>query len=98
MTSNAAAKKYATMGKSVSGGWVGLPAHPRIPRNFRPFSVMAGLIEKSLVIGASLLFGLLVPKSGDREPPAYAGRRTGPGRSVADPLAVGCRRPGPGTE
>ena len=36
------------MGKSVSGGCVGLPAQPRTPRNFRPLNVMEGFTENSL--------------------------------------------------
>ena len=46
--SKAAHNTYETIGKSVSGGWSGLPAQPRSPRNFRPRRVMAGLIEYSL--------------------------------------------------
>ena len=52
MMSNAAANRYATIGKSVSGGWVGLPDHPRNPLNVRPFRVSVGRTE-NLRIAAS---------------------------------------------
>src|SRR5438128_8450239 len=54
MTSNAATSTYETMGKSVRGGWAGLPLQPRTPRKDRPLNVTAGLIENSLAMVASL--------------------------------------------
>src|SRR4051812_28197591 len=45
MTSNAAASTYAATGKSVSGGCVGLPDHPRRPLNVRPRIVSVGRTE-----------------------------------------------------
>jgi hypothetical protein len=52
-TSQTAAITYAPIGMSVSGGWVGLPAHPRMPMNRRPFSVSAGRIENNLAMEPS---------------------------------------------
>src|ERR1700757_1878547 len=34
---------------SVSGGWNGLPAQPRMPLNFLPLSVIAGRTENRLI-------------------------------------------------
>src|SRR5436309_2575207 len=53
ITSNTAAMTYAVIGKSVNGGWVGFPDHPRKPLNFRPRIVSVGRIENFL-IGALL--------------------------------------------
>src|SRR5450755_1157649 len=49
MTSNAAAKMYAVIGISVSGGCSGLPDQPRKPLNARPLSVNVGRIENFLM-------------------------------------------------
>src|SRR5581483_6508092 len=49
MTSNAAARTYAAIGKSVSGGCIGLPAHPRTPLNVRPRIVRVGRTENFLI-------------------------------------------------
>src|SRR4051812_25699085 len=48
MTSKAAARMYATIGKSVSGGWSGLPDHPRSPLYVRPLIVRVGRTESFL--------------------------------------------------
>src|SRR5919201_13655 len=50
-----ALRTYATIGKSVSGGCVGFPAHPRIPWNARPLNVIAGLNENRRAISDLLL-------------------------------------------
>src|SRR5436190_10059058 len=49
-TSKIAAMTYAAMGKSVSGGCIGLPDHPRGPLNLRPRSVSVGRNENLLML------------------------------------------------
>jgi len=53
MTSNTAPSTYAVMGKSVNGGCVGLPDHPRRPLNVRPRNVRVGR-NANLLIGSLL--------------------------------------------
>src|ERR1051326_7913683 len=65
------------MGKSVSGGCVGLPAQPRNPRNSRPLSVIPGLIENNLA---------MFPPWGSVPMPG------GRGMSASDALAPGGRK------
>ena len=48
MTSKTAARTYAAIGKSVSGGCIGLPDQPRSPLNVRPLSVSVGRTENFL--------------------------------------------------
>src|SRR5579864_1801312 len=89
-TSNAAARMYATIGKSVSGGCSGLPDQPRSPLNVRPRSVSVGRTENFLTRP------LLDPPLGRHDSPAsmtFDTRRVERSRPPPGPVAPrACRR------
>src|SRR5579862_5915111 len=65
------------MGRSVSGGWSGLPAQPRMPLNFRPFSVSGGRTEN---------FRTASPSPGtQRSSPGHDGRARTAWRRLSTP-------------